>query len=93
MELARVRSMGTWAGSYQILVSTLVKPPLKGSTLPQLVVMVVEALPVVAELLETLGIEVVDPVNGHSRVESALDILPFLTFVDPKMRDLKKHTR
>jgi hypothetical protein len=49
--------------TYQVLVGALVELPLKGTALIQLMVVVVEALPVVGELLEAMLVEVVDPIQ------------------------------
>lgn len=49
-------------GTHQVIKDTLVEPPLKGAALPQLVVVVVEALPVVGELLKAVLVDVLDTV-------------------------------
>lgn len=54
-----------WFGNnlaYQVVVDTLVELPLGRTALPQLVVSVVKALPVLAELGETVGVDILDAV-------------------------------
>ena len=46
--------------THQVLVDTLVQLPLIGAALPQLLVVVLEALPVGAELLETGLVDVLE---------------------------------
>lgn len=57
---------------YQILVNTLVELPLGGAALPELVVVVVEALPVGAELLQAGLVDVVDDAPGAAGDAAAL---------------------
>lgn len=59
--------------TYQVLVGALVELPLKGTALVQLVIVVVEALPVVGELLEAMLAEVVDPI--HRPMVSMRDLI------------------
>lgn len=54
--------------AYQVVKDTLVELPLSRAALPQLMIPVVQALPVFAELGEAVGVDVlnaVDPVSGH----------------------------
>lgn len=51
-----------WA-AYHVVKDTLVELPLGRAALPQLVVVVVEALPVLAELGEAVGVDVLDAVS------------------------------
>lgn len=50
--------------TYQVLVDTLVELPLGRSALPQLVVVVVKALPVLAELFEAALVDILDHAAG-----------------------------
>jgi hypothetical protein len=49
--------------THQVVVDALVELPLERTTLPELVVGVVEALPVVAELLQTVRVDVINPIH------------------------------
>lgn len=49
--------------TYQVLVDALVELPLSGAALPQLVIPVVEALPVFAEFGEAVRVDVLDAVD------------------------------
>lgn len=55
-----------WAGdsgvTYQVLVDALVEPPLLGAALPQLLVAVLEAEPVPAELVQAVRVDILDPI-------------------------------
>jgi hypothetical protein len=53
--------------TYQIVVHTLVELPLRRTTLPQLMVPVVQALPVLAELGQAVGVDVLDTVHESAR--------------------------
>lgn len=53
--------------TYQVLKDTLVQLPLRRSALPQLVVVVLQASPVAAELLEARLVDVVDNAAGAAR--------------------------
>lgn len=46
---------------YQVVEDAFVQSPLIPAALPQLLVVVVEALPVAAELLQTVRVDVLDP--------------------------------
>lgn len=48
--------------TYQVLVDALVEPPLLGAALPQLLVAVLEAEPVPAELVQAVRVDVLEPV-------------------------------
>lgn len=52
--------------THQVLEDTLVKLPLGGAALPQLLVVVFEALPVGAELLETRLVDILEAGGGWS---------------------------
>lgn len=58
--------------TYQVLVDTLVELPLILAALPQLVVVVVKALPVLAELVEAVLVDVLDDAGGAPGDPSAL---------------------
>lgn len=60
-----IYSDGPWL-SYQIVVDALVELPLSRTALPQLVISVVEALPVLAELSQAVGVDVLDTVDHVS---------------------------
>lgn len=47
--------------AYQVLVDAFVELPLGGPALPQLVVVVIQALPVAAKLLQAGLVDVVNP--------------------------------
>lgn len=49
--------------TYQVIEDALVELPLSRAALPQLVISVVEALPVFAELGEAVGVDVLDAVG------------------------------
>lgn len=49
--------------TYQVIEDALVELPLSRAALPQLVISVVEALPVFAELGEAVGVDVLDTVG------------------------------
>lgn len=49
-------------GTYQVVKDTLVEFPLGRAALPQLVVAIVETLPVLAELGQAVGVDVLDAV-------------------------------
>ena len=49
--------------TYEVLVDTLVEPPLLGAALPQLLVAVLEAEPVPAELVQAVRVDVLDTVE------------------------------
>lgn len=52
--------------AYHLAVDTFVELPLSGAALPQLVIPVVEALPVLAELRKTVGVDVLEPaIDNH----------------------------
>jgi hypothetical protein len=51
--------------SYQIVENTFVKDPFLRSALPELLITVVEALPVLAELLQTVLVDVFNSVRGY----------------------------
>ena len=61
-----ILALGFWAGSsgetYQVLVDALVEPPLLGAALPQLLVAILEAEPVPAELVQAVRIDILEPV-------------------------------
>lgn len=54
--------------AYQVVVNALVELPLGRAALPQLVVSVVETLPVFAELGEAVGVDVLDAVDRAESV-------------------------
>lgn len=51
--------------TYQVVKDTLVELPFGLAALPQLVVVVVKALPVLAELLEAVLVDILDAVSTH----------------------------
>ena len=64
--------------THQVVKDTLVQLPLGGATLPELMVPVVQALPVLAELGEAVGVDVLDPAPmvSNRSTSSANTLLP-----------------
>ena len=60
--------MGGWweEGAYHVVVDTLAELPLFGAALPELVVPVVEAVPMCAELGEAVSVDVLEPTVPNS---------------------------
>ena len=87
---------GTVWETHQVVVDTLVELPLGGAALPQLLVVVFEALPVGAELLEAGLVDVLDPgtsVSTHPNRHSAhwFPIPPTSRASNPGTSDRKWH--
>jgi hypothetical protein len=53
--------------TYQLVEHTLVQPPLLGPAVPELLVVVLKALPVGAELVEAVVVDVLDPAGVSVR--------------------------
>lgn len=60
--LALRQRLGYGHVTYQVVKDTLVELPLSRAALPQLVVAVVEALPVLAELSQAVGVDILDTI-------------------------------
>lgn len=58
--LYRTSGSGRKAGTYQVVKDTLVELPLGWAALPKLLVVVIKARPVFAELRETVLVDVLD---------------------------------
>lgn len=50
----------SWAHTYQLVEHTLVQPPLLRPAVPELLVVVLEALPMATELVKALLVDVAD---------------------------------
>lgn len=75
--LVSIQSTISQQGTYQLLKNALVQPPLLRPAVPELLVVVLEALPVGAELVQALLVDVGDAGNSQ-RFALGGRIYPFL---------------